>query len=279
MRERFPFRERIESFVKKIVWVVSDGTGRTALEVLKAVSYQFEDPDLEFQTVSDLTSEDMAIELIDRVRRESGMVVFTVVSGALRRLLHRLCVENHILSVDLFGPLITTMQKFLEKVPLERPGLSYQFNRDYFRMVDAVDFTIKHDDGRAAESSENADIILIGPSRVGKTPLAVYLGYMGWKVSNIPIVRGRDLPDFLGRVHYKVFSLTIEPSLLQRRRVDRIKKLGDPHIEGYTELKSINEELEYCRELAGDGKNWPVIDMSYRPVEDIAKEIIQLVSF
>ncbi len=278
MRERFPFRERIESFVKKIVWVVSDGTGRTALEVLKAVSYQFEDPDLEFQTVSDLTSEDMAIELIDRVRRESGMVVFTVVSGALRRLLHRLCVENHILSVDLFGPLITTMQKFLEKVPLERPGLSYQFNRDYFRMVDAVDFTIKHDDGRAAESSENADIILIGPSRVGKTPLAVYLGYMGWKVSNIPIVRGRDLPDFLGRVHYKVFSLTIEPSLLQRRRVDRIKKLGDPHIEGYTELKSINEELGYCRELAGDGKNWPVIDMSYRPVEDIAKEIIQLVS-
>jgi hypothetical protein len=264
--------------VKKIVWVVSSGTGRTALEVLKAVSYQFEDPDLEFRTVSDVTTEERAFELIDRIRRESGMVVFTVVSGTLRRLLHRLCVDNHILSVDLFGPLITTLQKFLEKVPLERPGLSYQFNRDYFRMVDAVDFTIKHDDGRAAESSENADIILIGPSRVGKTPLAVYLGYMGWKVSNFPVVRGRDLPDFLNRVHFKVFSLTIDSSLLQRRRVDRIKKLGDPHIEGYTDLKSINEELDYCRQLAGEGKKWPVIDMSYRPVEDIAKEIIQLVS-
>jgi regulator of PEP synthase PpsR (kinase-PPPase family) len=263
---------------KKIVWILSDGTGRTALDVLKAASYQFEDPELEFRTLSDVTSEEKAYLLIDRIRRESGMIVYTVVSDSLRRALHRLCVVHHILSVDLFGPLITTMQKFLEKVPLERPGLTYQFNRDYFRMVDAVDFTIKHDDGRSVDSLERADIILIGPSRVGKTPLAVYLGYMGWKVSNIPVVRGRELPALLNRLPQKVFSLTIDAFLLQRRRADRIRKMGDPHIEGYTDMEAINEELRYCRRLAGNGKKWPVIDMSYRPVEDIAKEIIQLVS-
>ncbi len=263
---------------EKIVWVVSDGTGRTALDFLKAASYQFEDTELEYRTVSNITSEEKARQLIDRVSSESGMVVYTVVSDSLRRSLHRLCVEHHILAVDLFGPLITTMQKFLERVPLERPGLTYKFNRDYFRMVDAVDFTIKHDDGRSVESIEKADIILIGPSRVGKTPLAVYLSYMGWKVSNIPVVRGGELPPLLHTLPQKVFSLTIEPSLLQRRRADRIRKMGDPHIEGYTDLASINEELRCCRKLAGNGKIWPIVDMSYRPIEDIAKEITQLLS-
>jgi len=258
--------------------VVSDGTGRTALEVLKAASYQFEDSDLEYRMVGGVTSEEQVIGLIDRVKDESGMVVYTIVSDSLRRMIHRLCVDNHILSVDLFGPVITTLQKFLQKVPLESPGLSYKLNRDYFRMVEAVDFTIKHDDGRGLDSVERADIILIGPSRVGKTPLSVYLGYMGWKVSNIPVLLGGKLPESLERFPFKVFSLVIDPVLLQRRRIDRIKKLGDPHIEGYTDLKSINEELAYCRRLAGNGKKWPVLDMSYRPVEDIAREIIQLVS-
>ena len=263
---------------KKIVWIVSDGTGRTALDVLKAASYQFEDPELEFRTLSDVTSEEKACQVIDRVRRESGMIVYTVVSDSLRRVLHRLCMDHHILAVDLFGPLITIMQKFLEKVPLERPGLTYQFNRDYFRMVDAVDFTIKHDDGKSVVSSDRADIILIGPSRVGKTPLAVYLGYMGWKVSNIPVVRGRELPQLLDTIPQKVFSLTIDASLLRRRRADRIRKMGNPHIEGYIDMTVISEELRYCRELADNGRKWPVVDMSYRPVEDIAKEIIQLLS-
>ena len=263
---------------KRIVWIVSDGTGRTAREVLRAASYQFENADLEYRLIGNVTTEAGVIELIDRIKEEPGMVVFTIVSHDLRRTLHRLCVDNHMLSVDLFGPLITTLQKYLQKLPLENPGLSYTKNRNYFRMVDAIDFTIKHDDGTGLESAEQADIILLGPSRVGKTPLAVYLGYLGWKVSNIPVVRGSELPDICERVPHKVFCLVIDPVLLRRRRVDRIRKLGDPHISGYTDLESINEELAYCRRIAAHGKKWPVLDMSYRTVEDVAREIIQLVS-
>ncbi len=264
--------------LKKIVWIVSDGTGRTAQQVLQAAAYQFEESTVEFKTVRDVTNEAKIYELIDRVKAESGMIVYTIVSKAHRRLLHQLCIDNHILAVDLFGPLISTMQKFLQMVPLESPGLSYKFNRDYFRMVDAVDFTIKHDDGRGSDTAEKSDIILIGPSRVGKTPLSVYLAYMGWKVSNIPIMMGRELPEYFEKNPYKVFCLVIDPYLLQKRRLERIRKLGDPHIKGYTDLKSINDELEYCRELSNDGKRWPVFDLSYRPIEDIAKEIIGLVS-
>jgi regulator of PEP synthase PpsR (kinase-PPPase family) len=263
---------------KNILWVISDGTGRTALDVIRAASYQFEDSEIEYRTVGNITSEAQIRDLVDRIEAEPGMVVYTMVSKVLRRALYRFCVDHHILSVDLFGPLITTLQKFLQKVPLESPGLSYRFNRDYFRMVDAVDFTVRHDDGTGLETAERADIILIGPSRVGKTPLAVYLGYMGWKVSNIPIVKGREIPGFLNANPNKVFSLVIDPSLLQRRRRDRIRKLGDPNIEGYTDLKVINEELAYCRQLADEGRLWPILDMSYRPVEDIAAEIIKLVS-
>jgi len=263
---------------KKIVWVVSDGTGRTATLVLKAAVYQFENLNIDYRIVQDMTSEDKIIEFINTVKNESGMIVYTVVSKSSRRLLHRLAVENHLLSVDLFGPLIATLQKFLEKVPLERPGLSYKMNRDYFRMVDAVDFTIKHDDSRSLESVDRANIILVGPSRVGKTPLAVYLGYMGWKVANIPIIMGHNPPEILNNIPFKVFCLIIDPVLLQKRRIDRIQKLGDPKISGYTEIKSINDEIDFCKVLAGNGKKWPLIDMSDRPVEDVANEIIQLVS-
>jgi len=257
---------------------VSDGTGRTALQLLKAASYQFVNTDIEYRTFTDVISEDQIDRFIARVRQESGLVVYTIVSETHRRLLHRLCRENHILSVDLFGPLISTMQKFLQKVPLEVPGLTQKINRDYFRMVDAVDFTINHDDGKSQSTVGGADIILVGPSRVGKTPLSVYLAYMGWKVANIPIILGQEPNRELDLYPYKVFCLVIDPVFLQKRRLDRIRKLGDPKISGYTDLQSINEEIEYCHKLSEQGKKWPIIDVTYRPIEDIAKEIIQLVA-
>jgi len=263
---------------KKIVWIVSDGTGRTASQLIKAASYQFEGADIEYRIMKEVTTEKKIFEVIDRVKEESGMVVYTLVSKTNRRLMHRLTVENHILSVDLFGPLISTMEKFLQKVPRELPGLTYKMNRDYFRMVDAVEFTIKHDDGASVQTAQNADIILVGPSRVGKTPLSVYLAYSGWKVANIPIIKNIEPPEIVNKNPLKVFCLIIDPVLLQKRRMDRIKKLGDPKVNGYTDVKSITEEIEYCKKLADYKKKWVLIDVSYRTVEDLAKEIIQLVS-
>jgi regulator of PEP synthase PpsR (kinase-PPPase family) len=262
----------------KIVWIVSDGTGRTATQLVKAASYQFENAHIEYRTIIDVTTEKQIEEIVERVKRESGMIVYTIVSKLHRRFLHRLSVENHIMSVDLFGPIVATLQKFLQKVPLEQPGLTQKINQNYYRMVDALDFSICHDDGKALESVDEADIVIIGPSRVGKTPLSVYLAYMGWKVANIPVIANSNPTKSLNLIPFKVFCLIIDPTFLQKRRIDRIKKLGDPKISGYTDLKSINEEIEYCREISQDGKKWPLIDVTYKPIEDIAKEIIQLVS-
>jgi regulator of PEP synthase PpsR (kinase-PPPase family) len=261
---------------KKIVWVASDGTGRTALQAIKAALYQFGDMEIDLRVVGELTTENKVSDLVKRVKDESGMIVYTIVSETRRRLLHRLADEESILSVDLFGPLIETMEKFFRKVPLESPGLYYNLNRDYYRMVDAVDFTLKHDDGKSPSDIEKADIILIGPSRVGKTPLAVYLAYTGWKVANIPVIPKTPLPETVDKAGARVFCLVIEPEILKKRRVDRIRKLGDPKVDGYTELSSIIHELSYCRKLAGEGKKWPVIDVSKRTVEDVAKQIAQL---
>ena len=264
---------------KQIVWVASDGTGRTALQAIKAALYQFGDIQIDLRVVGDLTTEDKVTDLVKRVKDESGMIVHTIVSETRRRLLHRLAAENSILSVDLFGPLIAAMEKFFRKVPLESPGLSYNLNRDYYRMVDAVDFTLKHDDGKSPSNIEEADIILVGPSRVGKTPLAVYLAYTGWKVANIPVIPQTPqtpLPETVDKVGAKVFCLVIGPEMLKKRRVDRIRRLGDPKVDGYTELSSIIHELSYCRQLAEEGKKWPVIDVSNRTVEDVAKQIVQL---
>lgn len=264
---------------KQIVWVASDGTGRTALQAIKAALYQFGDVEIDLRVVGDLTTEDKVADLVKRVKDESGMIVYTIVSETRRRLLHRLTAENSILSADMFGPLIETMEKFFRKVPLESPGLSYNLNRDYYRMVDAVDFTLKHDDGKSPSDIEEADIILVGPSRVGKTPLAVYLAYTGWKVANIPVILQTPqtpLPETVDKAGAKVFCLVIEPEMLKKRRVDRIRRLGNPKVDGYTELSSIIHELSYCRRLAEEGKKWAVIDVSNRTVEDVAKQIVQL---
>ena len=261
---------------KKIVWVASDGTGRTALQTIKAALYQFGDVEIDYRVVGNLTTEDKVTGLVKRVKDESGMIVHTIVSETRRRLMHRLAVENSIPSVDLFGPLIETMEKFFRKVPLESPGLSYNLNRDYYRMVDAVDFTLKHDDGKSPPDIEEADIILVGPSRVGKTPLAVFLAYTGWKVANIPVIPQTPLPEAVHKAGAKVFCLVIEPEMLKKRRVDRIRRLGNPKVDGYTELSSIIHELSYCRQLAEEGKKWAVIDVSNRTVEDVAKQIVQL---
>jgi len=264
---------------KKILWVVSDGTGRTSLQAIKAALYQFGNVQIDLRVIGDVITEDRVVDIMERVKDESGMIVYTLVSETRRRLLHRLASENHILSVDLFGPLIATMEKFFRKIPLESPGLSYKHNRDYYRMVDAVDFTIKHDDGKSPSDIEEADIILIGPSRVGKTPLAVYLAYTGWKVANIPVILQTPqapLPETVDKAGARVFCLVIEPEKLKKRRVDRIRRLGDPKVDGYTEISSIIHELSYCRQLAGEGKKWPVIDVSNRTVEDVAKQIVQL---
>jgi regulator of PEP synthase PpsR (kinase-PPPase family) len=259
----------------KIVWILSDGTGRTASQLLKAASYQFEYA-IQYRVVKDITTEEKIYKAIERIKKETGMIVYTIVSKSHRRILHRLAMENHILAVDIFGQLISTMEKFLQKVPLEKPGLTQEYNRDYFRMVDAVDFTIRHDDGKSLQSVDKADIILIGPSRVGKTPLSIYMAYMGWKVANIPIIPGSGLPEVLEKFPFKIFSLVIDAAQLKKRREDRISKLGNPEISGYTDLKTINEEIEQSKCMANYGKKWPVVDVSDRTIEDIAKEIIQL---
>jgi len=193
---------------KKIVWVASDGTGRTALQAIKAALYQFGDVQIDLRVLGDMTTEDKVSDLVKRVKDEGGMIVYTIVSETRRRLLQRLAAENSIPSVDLFGPLIGTMEKFFRKV--------------------------------------------------------------------LPVIPGTPFPETVDKAGAKVFCLVIEAEILKKRRVDRIRRLGDPKVDGYTELSSIIHELSYCRQLAEEGKKWPVIDVSNRTVEDVAKQIVQL---
>ncbi|MFW6180486.1 MAG: pyruvate, water dikinase regulatory protein [Spirochaetota bacterium] len=257
---------------RPIVWVVSDGTGRTALQMIRAASYQFEGVDLDVRVVPEVTTSERITGFLDRAADEPGLVVFTVVSEEHRRLLKELAGRRGLVTVDLFDSLINGMQAFLKAPPLEVPGLSHRKNADYFRMIDAVDFTVKHDDGRMLETAGEADIVLVGPSRVGKTPLALYLANQGWKVANVPLVPGRP-PEGLEGLE-RVVCILIEHNLLQRRRRERLRRLGNPLISGYTDVDSIKEELRYCSELAG-ARGWPVLDGSYRPIEDIAHQVLK----
>lgn len=256
-----------------IVWIASDGTGRTAVQIVRSVSYQFE-RELDFRVVSEVETEDAIVDLIERVDREPGLLVYTIVSESNRELLRTLAAHRGLRTVDLFEPLISQLQQWLRMEPLEIPGLSQLRNADYFRMIDAVDFTVKHDDGRMLETIGESDLVLTGPSRAGKTPLALYLANLGWKVANVPLT-GPDFqpPPELDKLE-QVFCILTEPNLLQRRRRERVRRLGDPLIRGYSDIGSIRREIEACREAARS-RGWTVIDVSYRPVEDTAHRVLE----
>lgn len=259
---------------RPVVWVVSDGTGRTALQMIRAVSYQFEGVEPDLRVAAEVTTPEAITGFLDRAAGDPGLVVFTLVSEEHRRLLQRLAGRRGLLTVDLFDSLIKGMQAYLNEPPLEIPGLSHQRNADYFRMIDAVDFTVKHDDGRMLETAGKADIVLVGPSRAGKTPLSLYLANLGWKVANVPLVPGHP-PDELEGLN-PVVCLVIDRKLLQRRRRERMRRLGDPLITGYTDEDGIQEELRFCSEQAR-ARGWPVLDVSYRPIEDVAHQVLKRV--
>jgi [pyruvate, water dikinase]-phosphate phosphotransferase / [pyruvate, water dikinase] kinase len=162
--------------------------------------------------------------------------------------------------------------------PLLRPGVSRGLSDDYFQRIEAIQYTVQHDDGQGLEGLDKADIVLVGVSRASKTPLSVFLSMRGWKVANVPIVLGVEPPPTLYEIDQrKIVGLTISKSELERIRKNRVELLGTGSGGEYADPEKIAEELAYCRRIFRRGYPWPVVDITGKSIEESAKEVISWV--
>lgn len=204
------------------------------------------------------------MKIIKQAAREGAMVIYTLADPSMAEAAMRACKLWSIPSLDILGPITDSISSHLGANPsgLSRGVTNSSLNEDYFKRIEAIEFTIKHDDGALPENLEKADIVLVGVSRTGKTPLSTYLAQKGYKVSNVPIVNGVDLPKTLFEIDQrKVFGLMINPVVLQGIREARAKSLGlgSSFKTKYSELGSVKEELELAKRIFAENPTWPVI--------------------
>ena len=167
--------------------------------------------------------------IINRAKQMHALVVFTVVSTAHRELLRRLCDEENVDAVDLIGTLMAKLSSYLGTQPKGVPGLLHTIGDEYFRRIEAVEFTVRNDDGREPRNLPKADLVLVGISRTSKTPLSTFLAQKGFKVANVPLVLGIDPPQELFAIDQEhIFGLTIKAEALLQIRQARLKHLGMP---------------------------------------------------
>jgi regulator of PEP synthase PpsR (kinase-PPPase family) len=258
------------------VFVVSDGTGETAERVLKAALAQFEGVAVKIERRSEVRTEEQVCQVVHEAAQAGGFVVHTLVSDELRDEMVREGRLQNIETIDLMGPLLARLSQQFAVSPSEKPGLFRQLNEEYFRRIETMEFAFHHDDGRRAHELSQAEIVLVGVSRTFKTPLSIYLAFRGWFVANVPIVLGIDLPPGLfvlppGRV----IGLTIDPVRLAELRRVREQRLGGATGD-YADLASVRREVTYALHLFRE-QQWPVVEVTDKPIEESASEILALV--
>jgi len=261
----------------KTVMVISDATGETAERIVRAALLQYGDSSVHVRMYSRVRLEAEIERIIERAAELHALVVHTVVSESAHELIERRCRERKVAVVDLIGALMLNLSSYLSAEPSGVPGLLHTIGEDYFRRIEAVEFTVKNDDGAEPRNLPKADIVLVGISRTSKTPLSTFLAQKGLRVANVPLVLGVDPPPELEQVDpARLYGLIIQPGALVHIRKARLKHLGMPEDSSYGTRDHIEREILYSREVFRKHPQWPVIDVTNKAIEETAADILRL---
>ena len=262
---------------KRYVFAVSDATGKTCETVVQAALTQFTTTQITLETFSNVRTLKQIQYILQRASTVNGVIIYTMASPKLRQKITELGRLNGVPTVDILGPVLTRLSDLLEISPLAKPGLFRQLDSDYFKRIEAVDFTIKHDDGLSLASIDAAEIVLLGVSRTSKTPVSIYLSYRGWKVANIPIFPDEELPgEIHGIEQKKIIALTINPRRLEVIRCQRQMKLKAGPYSNYTDIEQIRREVLFAMRQY-EKWQWPILDVTYKSIEETATEVMRLI--
>jgi regulator of PEP synthase PpsR (kinase-PPPase family) len=257
--------------------LISDSTGETLISAGRAVSAQFHGSTSIEHVYPLIRNRRQLLAVLEAIDRQPGIVLYTLVDQNLAALVDLRCQELGSPSVNVLEPVLATFQTYLGSPSRRRVGAQHDLDETYFARMDALNFTMDHDDGQLPEDYDDADVVLIGISRTSKTPTSIYLANRGIKTANLPVVLGTDLP--LGLLQARrplVVGLVATTERISQVREHR--DLGHTHgfdQQYYTDRANIQEELKYARSLCAR-HGWPVIDVTRRSIEETAAAIVAL---
>ncbi|XP_039828599.1 pyruvate, phosphate dikinase regulatory protein, chloroplastic-like [Panicum virgatum] len=277
-----------EAVAGKAIYMVSDGTGWTAEHSVSAALGQFEhclvDRRCSVSThlFSGIDDMDRLLEVIKQAAKEGALVLYTLADPSMAEAIKKACDFWGVPCTDVLRPTVEAIAAHIgvapSGIPRSSPSRKGQLTEDYFRRIEAIDFTIKQDDGAQPQNLNRADVVLVGVSRTGKTPLSIYLAQKGYKVANVPIVMGVNLPKALFQINQdKIFGLTINPVILQAIRKTRAKTLGfDGHTSNYAEMAHVRQELDHANQIFAQNPMWPVIGVTGKAIEETAAVVVRV---
>ncbi|MGD2143201.1 MAG: pyruvate, water dikinase regulatory protein [Anaerolineae bacterium] len=258
------------------VLVVSDGSGATADQVLNAALTQFKGATVKIERRPMVRTKESVRQVVLEAAGVGGCIVHTLVLDELRHEMLRAGRLHNVETIDLMGPLLARLSQQLSTSPVETPGLFRQLNEEYFRRIETMEFALRHDDGRRAHEVGLAEIVLVGVSRTFKTPLSIYLAFKGWFVANVPIILGKTPHRTLFELPTgRVFGLTIDPNRLAELRGAREARWGAALGE-YADPDFVRRETGYAHDIFCSHPGWPIVEVTDKPIEEIASEILAL---
>lgn len=261
------------------IYILSDGTGETAATMIRAALVQYSNKDINIIRCKNIRTELQAESLIEECSERRGLIVFTVASQNLRNKIREMATQKGIPSIDLLGPLLSTLDIYFGSSSEAQVGALRAVDESYFKRIEAIEFTVKHDDGKTLADLDKADIVLVGISRTSKTPLSVFLSHKGWKVANVPMVLDTPLPEELFKIDQRrIVGLAIDIDSLQRIRKNRLEKFGQDPGGEYASLSHIIREIEYSEKIFKQNRRWPVFNVTERALEETAGEIVRVIA-
>ena len=260
------------------IYLISDSTGETLDRVFLAIKAQFKNIEYEVNSYFFTRTENQIVKILDVAKKkENSIILYTIVDKNLSKFLAEKSTEKKIPCFGVLGNLILSFSKLLNQKASHIPSGQHALNEEYYERIEAIQFTMNHDDGNLIDQINKSDLILLGVSRTSKTPTSIYLANKGYKTSNIPLVNESSIPEILKKDPgiTCVVGLTSEAERLVDIRKNRMNTLKETEVTSYVDIDKIRKEVENAKKTCKK-YNWPTIDVTRKSVEETAASIIKI---
>ena len=260
------------------IYLISDSTGETLDRVFLAIKAQFKNIEYDVKSYFFTRTENQVVKILEEAKKnKNSIILYTIVDSSLAKFLANKSDEKKIPCFGVLGNLILSFSKLLNQQASHVPSGQHALNEEYYERIEAIQFTMNHDDGNLIEELDKSDLILLGVSRTSKTPTSIYLANKGFKTSNIPFINKTSIPESLKQNPKMacVVGLTTEAERLVDIRKNRMMTLKERESTSYTDIQKIKEEVEEAKKTFTKYK-WPTIDVTRKSVEETAASIIKI---
>ena len=259
------------------VYLVSNSTGETLDRIFLSLKSQFSNFDYDKKEFAFVRTEQQIDKIISECNKNNNsLILYTIVETKLAKYISKQSEKNNVPCFGILGNLILSFSKLLNQKAIHKPSAQHVLDEDYYKRIEAIQFTMSHDDGKKIDDANNADVILLGVSRTSKTPTSIYLANRGYKTINIPLIPDQNVPNNIKNSKACIVGLVADAERLADIRRNRVALMKDHKLKDYTDLQFIKKEVDDSKNIFKKN-NWPIIDVTRRSVEETAASILKII--